>query len=251
MKLCNYLENLLFPVLGIISKGINWLRRHSDFIVALATLITSVVACHLSYEQRKIVDTQLELMRREKQPIFEITQSIIDSDYDNVYDTECMTISIVKNEVKEICSIKCSTYYKVEKYYKSATEFRIDSVIYVPVSGYFGSHGDPYGHSGVVACDTTNNNYRSYILFREECLNKSMEERRVGYSCDKIDFIEISYQDIYGKDDTVYYEGTRRSTKEQYQYVDNLAKKTFGNNSIHFYLIKFDDVQRGGAEGYK
>lgn len=47
MKLCNYLENLLFPVLGIISKVINWLRRHSDFIVALATLITSVVACHL------------------------------------------------------------------------------------------------------------------------------------------------------------------------------------------------------------
>lgn len=241
-----FLENLFFSLLGIISKGINWLRRHSDFIVALATLITSVVACHLSYEQRKIVDNQLELMRREKQPIFEITQSIIDSNNDNVYDTECMMISIVKNEVKEIPGIKCSTYYKVDKYFKSATEFRIDSVIYVLVDGYFGSNGGPYGHTGVVACDTTNNNYKSYIFFREECLNKSMEERRVGYSCDKINFIEINYQDIYGMDDTVYFEGTRLSTKERYQYVDNLAKRSFGNNSIHFNFVKLDDILRGG-----
>ena len=226
-----------------------WLRKNINAIIAIATLITSVVTCYLSYQQTTIVDYQIEMARREKQPIFEIKKSMIDWNHDGVDDTECMMIRIIKNETKEIYSIKCSTYYKIEKTINSGKEFRIDTTIYVPINGYFGSHGEPYGHTDIVVCDTTENNYQSYTIFRGECLDKSIIDRNAGYSCDKIDFIEIKYKDVYGMDETIYFEGSRLSTKEMYQYVDELAKRCFGNNSFHFYYVKLNDVLRGGVGG--
>lgn len=239
------IDKLGCSLVSIVFKGISLLINHANFLVALATLITSVVACHLSYEQTKIVDNQLELMRREKQPIFEISLSIIDSDSDGRDDTECLRINLIKNEVKEIMNVRCYTYYKLEKYFKGSKEFRIDSTIYVPVNGYFGSHGIPYGHVGNIVSDTTENNFWSYSIFRTECLDKTLaglQKDNAGYSCCKIDFIEIDYKDVYGLNDTVFFEDSRLSTRDSYLYVEELADKIFGNNRNHFYSVKLDDV---------
>lgn len=209
-------------------------------VVALATLITSIVTCQVSKEQKKIVDVQLEMQKKEAQPIFEIKKGLLDYDHDGCNDTEYFTVNIVKNEVQEICDVKTYTFYKIDEIQKKDSVARIEKTVYAPVLWFHNHYGGPFGHTGIVACDTTLYNYWSYLSFLGDCmLSKPGEE--VSYNCNKIDFIEISYLDIYGTSHTLYFEDTLLSTTEQFKDISRKSKDVFDYRSYNVY-VKLDHI---------
>ena len=234
------LKDILFYLLGLLYKLYRWAKEHVDVIVALATLITSIVTCQVSMEQKKIVDVQLKLQKKEAQPIFEIKKGLLDHDHDGCDDTEYFSVSIVKNEVREICDVKTYTFYKIDEILKNDSVARIEKTVYVPILWYHNHYGGPFGHIGTVACDTTLYNYWAYLSFLGDCMLSKPGEK-VSYKCNKIDFIEISYLDIYGTNHTVYFEDASLSTPEQFIHISNKSKEVFENCSYNIY-VKLDHI---------
>lgn len=235
-----FLKTIFFFVIGLLCNLWSWVKGHVNVLVAIASLITSVVTCQVSNEQTKIVDNQLEMQKKEAQPIFEIRKGLLDYDHDGCDDTECFSINIIKNEVQEICDVKTYTYYKIDEMQKNNNVPRIERTIYAPILSYHDRCGGSFGHTGTIVCDTTINNYWAYLEFKGDCMLKKLGET-VAYSCDKIDFIEISYLDIYGTSHTVYYEDTSLSTKEHFLDICKKSKDVFGYHCYNIY-VKLDHI---------
>lgn len=231
--------------MGAAPKTHRWINGHlaiiADVLIAIATLITSIVACNISKVQTEISRSQLEAQKKENQPLFEIRKSYLDYDNDGVLDTECFRMNITKNDVRNIHNIHIQTYFKLD-----VTSHNNEvNTIFVPVLDYYKSYGLPYHLTGEVLSDTTPDNFKAFIDFQVDCITKGINERvmkRKHYSCNKIDFFVIEYTDIYGDYRKECFEDTSYCTQERFFDIDQQSKEVFGYNSFVFNYFSLEEV---------
>ena len=211
--------------------------RIVEILIALGTLIVGVASFRVAKNQELIISAQLVAQKKEHVPSFQIEKYLTDND-----STECFKLSVVKNSPKSILSIRTQTYYKIDEIITTIQKYEILKTYYVPVDGYYSSHGEPYNLTGTIVCDSTSGNMSDYLFFKRECKNWSMSESNRSYSCDKIDFIIIEYLDIYGEEHREYFEGTSLSTPDVYENIQKLSKEAFKENYYRRETIMLKDV---------
>lgn len=211
--------------------------KHVEILIAFASLVVAIATCQVSKTQALIVESQLQSHKKENQPSFFVEKYTAHHD-----STECFRISITKNSVNSIQRVHTETYYKIDEVISNPSRYEILKTYYLPVLEYYKSHDRIYGLTNVIVCDTTPGNLRSYLDFKTECRLRIAVDKSRSYSCDKIDFIVVDYDDIYDNSHRVFYEGESASTKERYEEVVRLSREEFGNNYYYLGLFSLEDV---------
>ena len=211
--------------------------RYFELLIGLGTLAVGIASLIIALNQEKIVAAQYKAQKEEHISNFQIDKYLADND-----STECFKLIVVNNSPRANLGVRTQTYYKIDEIITTVEKYEILKTYYVPVDGYYASHGGPYSLTGVIVNDSTKGNMSDYLYFKRECLKWSMSEANRSYSCDKIDFIIVEYLDTYRDTHCDYYEGTTLSTKDRYEDVKRLSQEAFKTNCYHRETITLKDV---------
>ena len=207
-------------------KGIN----ASDILASIAILV-SLLAFVVSIKQLWLQKGQYESQRKENQPIFDIITY-----RDNVDNgTEILSIKNIGREVLTIDLIQCETFIKLDEWNSQDGQ-----TLYIPVLDYFSSHAGQPGLIGVVITDITEGNRQEYERFRRESETNSLNLR---YTCQLINFVKISYTDIYEDSHRAYFENGRKCSKEYYEEIVKKSREVFHDMYFKMGFLTFEDIK--------
>lgn len=211
-------------------------RVSTSDILAFVAIVVSVVALYISFKQLWLQEGQYESQKKENQPIFDITTYLDKVENDTIPDTEILTIKNIGREVLAIGLIQCETFIRFEERY-----YQDRQTLYIPVLDYFASHANQPGLIGEVVTDITEGNWLEYDRFRKECEKNSWNLNR--YTCQLINFVKISYTDIYDDDHKVYFENGQKCSKEYYEDIVKKSRDDFHDKYFKMAFLSFDDLK--------
>lgn len=211
-------------------------RVNTSDVLAFVAVMVSVIALFISLKQLWLQEGQYESQKKENQPIFDITTYLDKFENDTIPDTEVLTIKNIGREALAIGLIQCETFIKFdERYYQDR------QTLYIPILDYFASHADQPGLIGEVITDITVGNRIEYYRFLKECEENSLNLNR--YICQLINFVIISYTDIYDDNHMVYFENGQKCSKEYYENVVKKSRDDFHDRYFKLGFLSYDDLK--------
>lgn len=138
----------------ILRKNNDWLTLSVSIIIAIATIITSVINRNLVNKQNKISLILMDLQERQNQPVFSISLHTEKDSDDEIKGTEILRISNVGHTTIQPCDVDADVYLMLEK-----SEGGQKDTLFFPIYDYFtyavsGNTGDDeiyyaYGHGSL------------------------------------------------------------------------------------------------------
>jgi len=229
-----------------------WVNANN--LVAVATLITSVVTCKVALNQTELSKMQWDAHSNEIQPAFDIKTIFHDTDSDEIVDTETLLLNLCSGEVKERPLLTIHTFLKLNIVGRS----RNVRTLYVPISNYYSPYDSlSVGMSGTLLRDSVEGNYGRFFDFRMQCLDRNITNRgrleADNYECEKKHFFVIRYVDKAGQPHTLCYDKEGRVDMQYFSKIDSAANRLFSseqNYGIFFsdklldYIIRIDRESR-------
>ena len=229
-----------------------WVNANN--LIAVATLITSVVTCKVAVNQTELSKMQWDAHSYEIQPVFDIKTIFHDTDSDGIVDTETLLLNLCSGEVMERPLLTIHTFLKMNIVGKS----RGERTLYVPISNYYLPDDSlSIGMSGTLLRDSIKGNYGQFFDFRMQCLDRNITNRGCfegdNYECEKIHFFIIRYVDKTGQPHTVCYDKEGKVDMLYFSKIGSIANRLFCcemNYGIYFsdklldYIIRIDRESR-------
>ena len=212
-----------------------WRVETSD-ILATVAIVVSLFALYVSVKQLWIEEGQYESQKKENQPIFDITTYYDKVNNDTIDNTEVLSIKNIGREALSIDFIQCETFIKFEERY-----YQDRQTLYIPIIDYFASHADQPGLIGEVITDITEGNSLEYSRFCDECEWNSQSLNR--FTCQLINFVRITYTDIYEDEHTVYFENGQKCSKEYYEDIVKKSRDDFKEKCFRIEDLRFEDIK--------
>ncbi len=215
---------------------LKWELETSDILASVA-IVVSLFALYVSFKQLWLQEGQYESQRKENQPIFDITTYNDKVNNDTIDDTEVLLIKNIGREALVIDFIQCETFIKFEERY-----YQDRQTLYIPIVDYFASHADQQGLIGEVITDITEGNHLEYKRFCGECEWNSQSLNR--FTCQLINFVRITYTDIYEEEHTVFFENGQKCSKEYYEDIVKKSRDDFHETYFRMSDLHFSDLQK-------
>lgn len=206
-------------------------------ILAVAAIVVSLFALCVSMKQMWLQEGQYESQKKENQPIFNITTYYEKVNNDSIDDTEVLSIKNIGREALSIGVVQCETFIKFEvRYYQDR------QTLYVPIIDYFASHSGQPGLIGEVMTDITEGNRQEYNRFCDECKWNSLSLNR--FTCQLVNFVRITYTDIYENEHTVYFENCQKCSKDYYEDIVKKSRDDFHETYFKMSDLHFNDLKK-------
>ena len=183
-----------------------------EVIIGIATLITSIATICLMVNQNELQNEANKINAAALSPCFYISYARIDSDSNNINDTEILTIDNIGANVKTPTNIKIRVYYNIKKHAPN-----VNASILVPINMYYGIQFPTNKLSGELTRVYFLNNWSQYIAF-EQAIH-SYSKGNIFYFASKIDLIKIEYIDTLGKFHKTYYQNNSLISEEAYNKI--------------------------------
>ena len=192
-------------------------------VIGIMSVITSAVSISVMKSQEKMQETLLQLQKEEHQPIFLVKESMVDYGYEN------LIIENVGEQMLAPADITFKSYIEVQ--YSNAFE-NIDRKVYYNViyHPWITSHDNV---RGVIWKTNKDENFQNHLNFVEltKAANRYNSESEGEYVCiDLVNYLSVSYIDVYGDKNVKYYRDNQLITREEYERVYDLAYSTFGEH---------------------
>jgi len=213
-----------------------WRIKASDILAAVA-IVVSLFALFVSFKQLWLQEGQYESQKKENQPIFDVTTYYDKVKQDSINDTEILSIKNIGREAQSMGIILCETFIKFEERY-----YQDRQTLYIPIIDYFASHADQPGLIGEVITDITEGNYLEFKRFCDECEWNSLSLNR--FTCQLVNFVKITYTDIYEDEHTVYFENGQKCSKDYYEEIVKKSREDFHETYFKMCDLHFDDLKK-------
>ena len=212
-----------------------WRIKASDILAAVA-IVVSLFALFVSFKQLWLQEGQYESQKKENQPIFDVTTYYDKVKQDSINDTEILSIKNIGREAQSM-GILCETFIKFEERY-----YQDRQTLYIPIIDYFASHAYQPGLIGEVITDITEGNYLEFKRFCDECEWNSLSLNR--FTCQLVNFMKITYTDIYEDEHTVYFENGQKCSKDYYDEIVKKSREDFHETCFKMCDLHFDDLKK-------
>lgn len=213
-----------------------WRVETSD-ILATVAIVVSLFALYVSVKQLWIEEGQYESQKKENQPIFDITTYYDKVNNDTIDNTEVLSIKNIGREALSIDFIQCETFIKFEERY-----YQDRQTLYIPIIDYFASHTDQPGLIGEVITDITEGNSLEYNRFCDECEWNSQSLNR--FTCQLVNFVIITYTDIYEDGHKVFFENGQKCSKDYYEDIVKKSRNDFHETYFKMSDLHFNDLKK-------
>lgn len=209
-----------------------------EIVIAVCTLITSVKACEIADKQNQLVNEQLEVQKQDKLPLFEIHSEILKVDSANIYDTEILKISNVREATKGFCEIDIKTFYEVSRHKGTNND-----TLYVPIKYYFTAQTVVKACKGELTTAFGPSNIAYFYKFYKECMTHSYSRNQLYYFPRCVHLISIKYNDIFEKTHQSYFINEIEVSFDEYNKIIDKAEKIFSYNEFHVETIRLSDLE--------
>ena len=90
--------------------------------------------------------------------------------------------------------------------------------------------------------DITEGNYLEFKRFCDECEWNSVSLNR--FTCQLVNFVKITYTDIYEDEHTVYFENGQKCSKDYYDEIVKKSREDFHETCFKMCDLHFDDLKK-------
>lgn len=201
-------------------------------ILGLASLITAYATIKALNTQNLIQKETLRLQQKAEQPIFNISKELLDYDEDGIYDTYVLN---VHNEGKtsQNVSVSVSTLFECEI---SKPDLR--KTLLFKIDGYYWVQQTHQNLTGLLFRAFFVNNHSLFCNIYKSTIEKSISPEY--YFITHFDLVHISYVDINGVSQDVYYKDRVLIDKGIYEnIISSIVNK---NNPFDIEKVTFDDL---------
>lgn len=207
-------------------------------LVGIFTIVTGLVSIHVMISQDR---TQKELIRAQKmehQPTFQVTLSEFPAEEGgpNVYQE--YSITNIGEQMSSPADVTCHSYFKItyaDSKYPHEDYFSINQFFYA--SFFSGALKGEIIHS---ACSWALENLKHYGELR---FTPRPSKCTAPITIDLAHTFSISYVDIYGETNEVYFLGERPISKEEYFLIENKANYDWAKNKSIAEITQEDITQ--------
>lgn len=196
----------------------------TSLLICMATIVATIVNANLVSNQNEIYKEQMELQKKQNQPVFSISSKYEQDLNDGKYGTELLIIRNVGHIIPQPCDIKTNVLFKITK----TNGFEQNS-LYFPISHYFNYFTtDNIGDNEIYSAIGKGNN-RVFSDIYSAAIEASNVEKDFSYYIEKQILIKIKYCDIYDKEHTLYFMDQMSIPEETY---DNVISKSNNPNCL-------------------
>lgn len=201
----------------------------ANIVFACTSVIFAIMTGYALIQQNDIQKEVLKIQRQTQQPLFKIQYMLEDSDNDDYYDTNTITIYNEGYSVKHIQNIMIQTFYVVEIFHNNTIkQFQFE------INGFYNTRMHTNNLVGeLLVCYTTDNEAYYSSLYDEAI--KETRLREGSYHINKFNLIKIEYEDAIGDNNVEYYQNDMPIIELNYTKINN---DTYNKNKM-FVVNKF------------
>lgn len=191
----------------------DFFTENKIFFEIFSYIVIGVAGIIFSYFQLKINKQQIEIQKKELQPIFKITYTLYKGERTETYDTEIIEIHNDGKAVKSFDS-KIKTFYKIE-YSNHKKGLKIEQNI--PIAGFYFAQSKAQNSTGLLLQGYYRNNNADYARLYRECIAQTLDGDY--YFINRFSLIKIVYVDISDTKYTVYYKNNEMIDEKEYNQI--------------------------------
>lgn len=201
-------------------------------ILGLASLITASATIKALNIQNHIQKETLKLQQKAEQPIFNISKDLLDYDENGVYDTYVLNI-YNEGATSQNVNVSITTLFEC-KICKQDSQ----KTFLFNISGYYWAQQTHQNLTGLLFRAFLVNNHSYFCDLYNSTIEKSISPEY--YFISHFDLIHITYVDINGDNQSIYYKDRTLIDKNLYENI--ISSITNKNNPIDIEKVTFDDL---------
>lgn len=203
-----------------------------NIILGASSLVTTYATIRALNIQNHVQKETLSLQQKAEQPIFNVSKDLLDYDKDGIYDTYVLNIY---NEGKTSHNVNVSITTLFEcKICKQDSQ----KTFLFNISGYYWAQQTHQNLTGLLFRAFLVNNHSYFCDLYNSTIEKSISPEY--YFISHFDLIHITYVDINGVNQSIYYKDRTLIDKNLYENI--ISSITNKNNPIDIEKVTFDDL---------
>lgn len=203
-----------------------------NIILDASSLVTTYATIRALNIQNHVQKETLNLQQKAIQPIFNINKDLLDYDKNGVYDTYILNIY---NEGKScrIVDVSITTLFECKIYKQNYRETFLFNI-----SGYYWAQQTHQNLTGLLFQAFLVNNHSYFCNLYNSTIEKSIFPEY--YFISHFDLIHITYVDMNGVNQNIYYKD--RALIDKNLYENTISSITNKNNPIDIEKVTFEDL---------
>lgn len=189
-----------------------------SFVVGVATLIASIVSINVMKSQNETIREQTDIQKKQNQPLFSIVVRQQQDLDDGKYGTDILYVSNVGSKVLDF-EIDADVFFSLSK-----CDGMDNDTVYFEVLDYFNTSSIDIAENNLIKSTWGVGNNRAYCKLYQQSIDASYGE--VFYFLDKVILCKVKYEDILKEIHTLYFEGEREISEDQYKKYNTSARLT-------------------------
>lgn len=214
----------------------NWFSKNKVFFETITATLLSTAAIIVSVVQIGLHNNQISIEKQLALPQWTINSVLQSSEDGNNQKTEVIQIEN-KGGIAHDFSCYTAVFYQTIL----VGGMPVHNVeVWVPVSNYLVIFSEPENLTGLIYSSYTPGNFTEYARVDREYLDVTEEKESIGY-IEKLIFVRISYEDIFGERHIDYYQvflgGNIKLSSEHGESVFDLYNESFFGERVPMYEI--------------
>ena len=201
-------------------------------ILGLASLINAYATIKALNTQNRIQKETLSLQQKAEQPIFNVSKDLLDYDKDGIYDTYVLNI-YNEGKTSHNVNVSITTLFECK-----ISKQDLQKTMLFKINGYYWAQQSHQNLTGLLFRAFLVNNHSYFCNLYNSTIEKSIFPEY--YFISHFDLIHITYVDINGVNQNIYYKD--RALIDKNLYENTISSITNKNNPIDIEKVTFEDL---------